>query len=95
MDHSSMKPLGCAILKKALGRNTRARMPERTQPVTCCHLGIVSVIILIAPFWSISEIAAGRPAALCTVLRHDQALACFAFWATAATTSILNASALT
>jgi len=29
-------------LKKALGRNTTARMPESTQPVTRCHFGIES-----------------------------------------------------
>src|SRR5262249_33583438 len=44
-----MKPLGWATLKKALGRNTRERMPESTQPVTRCHFGTVSVIIMIAP----------------------------------------------
>ena len=54
-----MKPWGCAILKKALGRNTKARMPESTQPVARCHFGIVSVMIFILSGWSVSEIAVG------------------------------------
>src|ERR1700712_1777760 len=57
LDHSSTKPLGCPILKKALGRNKKARMPESTQPVTRCHFGIVSLMIFYSPVCCVSGIS--------------------------------------